>query len=225
MFGITPTEVIFRLFLALLLSGLIGLERESNRKFAGFRTHMLVGIGSALVMIISAYGFADPKVIPRDPFRLAAQVVSGIGFLGAGTILHQGTNVHGLTTAASLWVVSAIGLAAGAGMYLPATFVSILAFLTLTYIQRLEKVFLRSLYKHLIITTVDKPGQIGSIGVILGRYKVNLYRVEVLKLEEEELDERIISLRLEIETPKHFDAGEMLRSLTSLEGIKTTILE
>ena len=225
MFGITPTEVIFRLFLALLLSGLIGLERESNRKFAGFRTHMLVGIGSALVMIISAYGFADPKVVPRDPFRLAAQVVSGIGFLGAGTILHQGTNVHGLTTAASLWVVSAIGLAAGAGMYLPATFVSILAFLTLTYIQRLEKVFLRSLYKHLIITTVDKPGQIGSIGVILGRYKVNLYRVEVLKLEEEELDERIITLRLEIETPKHFDAGEMLRSLASLEGIKTTILE
>ncbi|HHY19779.1 MAG TPA: MgtC/SapB family protein [Firmicutes bacterium] len=225
MYGISYGEAILRLFLALLFSGLIGLERESSRKFAGFRTHILVGIGSALMMIISAYGYADPTVVPRDPFRLAAQVVSGIGFLGAGTILHQGTNVRGLTTAASLWVVAAIGLATGAGMYVPAAFVSVLAFVTLTYIQRLEKAFLRKLYRYLIITTIDKPGQIGSIATILGEYKVNLYNVEVLNLEEEEVPERLITLKLEVDVPKYFNAAEMLRALSSLEGVKSTILE
>ncbi len=222
MLGISMGEALLRLVLALLLSGLIGLERESNRKVAGFRTHILVGVGSALIMLISIYGFAQTP--SRDPFRLAAQVVSGIGFLGAGTILHQGANVHGLTTAASLWVVSAIGLATGAGMYLPAAFASVLAFLTLTYIQRLEKIFLRKLYRYLYITTIDKPGQLGSIGNVLGEFKVNIYNVEVVKLDEEE-PERLITLKMEIDVPKYFNAGEMLRKLANLEGMKTTILE
>lgn len=107
-------EITLRLFVALLLGGIIGIEREFRSKDAGFRTHFLVALGSALFCIVSQYGFgADLK----DSSRVAAQVVSGIGFLGAGTIIFRKNMVHGLTTAAGLWVTAAIGLACGTGMY------------------------------------------------------------------------------------------------------------
>ena len=117
---ISQEEVILRLVIATLFGGLIGLERESHKRPAGFRTHILVCIGSALVMIVSQYAFLDfaEKSMGYDPGRIAAQVISGIGFLGAGTILREGSTVKGLTTAASLWVVSGIGLAIGSGFYL-----------------------------------------------------------------------------------------------------------
>lgn len=108
-------EITLRLFVALLLGGVIGIEREYRSKEAGFRTHFLVALGSALFCIVSQYGF-DLK----DSSRVAAQVVSGIGFLGAGTIIFQKNAVRGLTTAAGLWVTAAIGLACGTGMYIAA---------------------------------------------------------------------------------------------------------
>lgn len=119
-------EFILRIFVAAILGGMIGLEREYRAKEAGFRTHFLVALGAALFMIISAHGFADvlagPGNIRLDPSRIAAQVVSGIGFIGAGTIIFQKNEnaVRGLTTAAGVWVVAAIGLACGAGMYMVA---------------------------------------------------------------------------------------------------------
>jgi putative Mg2+ transporter-C (MgtC) family protein len=118
-----PGDLIMRLVAAALLGSLIGLERQRLDKAAGLRTHMLVSVGSALIMIVSAYGFdrvIDPGRIVLDPSRVAAQVVSGIGFLGAGTIVVRKQSVHGLTTAASVWAVSAIGLAAGGALYLAA---------------------------------------------------------------------------------------------------------
>ncbi|MBR1711987.1 MAG: MgtC/SapB family protein [Alloprevotella sp.] len=116
------TELILRTLLAALLGGAIGLEREYRAKEAGFRTHFLVALGSALFMIVSAHGFADTMGQDGqrwDVSRVAAQVVSGIGFIGAGTIIfHKSQNaVRGLTTAAGLWVTAAIGLACGGGMY------------------------------------------------------------------------------------------------------------
>jgi putative Mg2+ transporter-C (MgtC) family protein len=128
------TEFIFRIFVAALLGGLIGLEREYRDKAAGFRTHFLVALGSALFMIISAYGFEGTLVTEShrlDVSRIAAQVVTGIGFIGAGTIIFQKNMVRGLTTAAGVWVVAAIGLACGAGMYLLATAAAILVLLGL----------------------------------------------------------------------------------------------
>ncbi len=115
-------DFILRIFVAALLGGAIGLEREYRAKEAGFRTHFLVALGSALFMIVSAYGFEDAVMLPGhrlDVSRVAAQVVSGIGFIGAGTIIfHKSENVvRGLTTAAGVWVVAAIGLACGGGMY------------------------------------------------------------------------------------------------------------
>ena len=115
-------EFILRIFVAALLGGAIGLEREYRAKEAGFRTHFLVALGSALFMIVSAYGFEGAMLTPEhrwDVSRVASQVVSGIGFIGAGTIIfHKSENVvRGLTTAAGLWVTAAIGLACGGGMY------------------------------------------------------------------------------------------------------------
>ena len=117
-------EFLLRIFCAALLGGLIGLEREYRAKEAGFRTHFLVALGSALFMIVSAYGFSDVPMSDMthrwDVSRIAAQVVSGIGFIGAGTIIfHKSENVvRGLTTAAGVWVTAAIGLACGGGMYI-----------------------------------------------------------------------------------------------------------
>ena len=113
-------EFIFRAFIAALLGGMIGFEREYRAKEAGLRTHFLVAMGSALFMIVSQYGFNAVlgTSITLDPSRVAAQVVSGIGFIGAGTIIFQKHVIKGLTTAAGLWVTSAIGLACGSGLYL-----------------------------------------------------------------------------------------------------------
>lgn len=113
-------DLIGRLILAVLLSGVIGLEREVRQKHAGLRTHALVGLGSALIIEVSAHGFSDvlsPGSVVLDPSRVAAQVVSGIGFIGAGLIFVRQEYVRGLTTAASVWLTAAVGLAAGAGMW------------------------------------------------------------------------------------------------------------
>ena len=124
-------DLVLRILCAALLGGLIGLEREYRSKEAGFRTHFLVAMGSALCMIVSAYGFSDSlnnELQRWDVSRVAAQVVSGIGFIGAGTIIFrkQENVVSGLTTAAGVWVVAAIGLACGGGMYVVATASTIL---------------------------------------------------------------------------------------------------
>jgi putative Mg2+ transporter-C (MgtC) family protein len=118
------TSYILNIFIAALLGGAIGFEREYRSKEAGFRTHFLVGLGSGLFMVLSLHGFDDfvgIQGIQRDPSRIAAQVVSGIGFIGAGTIIFQKNVVKGLTTAAGLWVTSAIGMTAGTGMFALAT--------------------------------------------------------------------------------------------------------
>lgn len=127
-------EFVWRLVFAALFGAVIGLDREYREKDAGFRTHFLVALGSALIMIISQYGFSDVingVSIRLDPSRIAAQVVSGIGFLGAGMIIFNQHMVRGLTTAASLWAVAGIGLAAGAGMYSLALIATVLSLVAL----------------------------------------------------------------------------------------------
>lgn len=121
-------EITFRLSLALLLGGAIGIEREYRAKEAGFRTHFLVALGSALFCVVSQFGFG---IDLKDSSRVAAQVVSGIGFLGAGTIIFQKNVVRGLTTAAGLWVTAAIGLACGTGMYMAAAITTAMVLLGL----------------------------------------------------------------------------------------------
>jgi putative Mg2+ transporter-C (MgtC) family protein len=135
-------ELVMRLVLAAALGSVIGIERERLSWAAGLRTHMLVCVGSALIMIVSAFGFADVLGQPHvdlDPSRMAAQVVSGIGFLGAGSILLRGEIIRGLTTAASLWSVAAVGLAVGGGLYTAAIAATIIMLIILAGIKPLER--------------------------------------------------------------------------------------
>jgi putative Mg2+ transporter-C (MgtC) family protein len=129
-------ESLLRLSLAAVLGGVIGIERELREREAGLRTHLLVSLGSALFTIVSAYGFhafltSGANVVRADPTRIAAQIVTGIGFLGAGAIIRQGLSVRGLTTAATLWVVAAVGMACGAGYYSAAALSTALVLLAL----------------------------------------------------------------------------------------------
>ncbi|HEV3427448.1 MAG TPA: MgtC/SapB family protein [Paraburkholderia sp.] len=138
-------ELISRLIIAAALGSVIGFERERLSWAAGLRTHMLVCVGSALIMIVSAFGFADvlsADHVVLDPSRMAAQVVSGIGFLGAGSILLRGEIVRGLTTAASLWSVAAIGLAVGGGLYTASIAATLIILIILAGIKPLERRFI-----------------------------------------------------------------------------------
>ncbi|MBU6478287.1 MAG: MgtC/SapB family protein [Xanthomonadaceae bacterium] len=142
----TP-EIAVRLLLAAALGGVIGFDRERHTWAAGLRTHMLVCLGAALAMIVSAFAFSDvlqhwPRVV-LDPSRIAAQVISGIGFLGAGTIMfmHRENVIRGLTTAAGLWTVAAIGLAVGGGMYAAAVIATAVAWVILAALKPLERRF------------------------------------------------------------------------------------
>src|ERR1700754_4521055 len=140
----TDTDMLVRLVSAALLGSLIGLERERILWAAGIRTHMLVCVGSCLIMIVSQYGFSNiltERNVVLDPSRIAAQVVSGIGFLGAGAILARGEIVKGLTTAASIWTVAAIGLAVGGGLYQAAGASTVIILIILAGIKPLEEAY------------------------------------------------------------------------------------
>jgi putative Mg2+ transporter-C (MgtC) family protein len=125
-------ELMIRIVLAFALGGVIGYERESIQRPAGLRTHMLVAAGAAAFTVVSVYGFVGQGTV-RDPSRVAAQVVAGVGFLGAGTIWRTSSTVRGLTTAASIWLVAAVGMLAGSGLYLLAVFTTICGFATLRW--------------------------------------------------------------------------------------------
>ncbi|MDN5924670.1 MAG: MgtC/SapB family protein [Xanthomonadales bacterium] len=144
---ITPLEIALRLLLAAGLGAVIGVNRSRLEWTAGLRTHMMVAVGAALAVIVSAYGFFDVTKLPHvilDPSRIAAQVISGIGFIGAGTILFQQREqvVRGLTTAAGLWAVAAVGLAAGSGLFIAAVMATALMWIILALLKPLEKRFL-----------------------------------------------------------------------------------
>lgn len=137
---LTDMQIIGRLTLSVVLSGLIGLERQIHRHSAGLRTHILVSLGSCLIMLTSLYVFdIYNSKVPLDPTRIAAGVITGIGFLGAGAIIRDNVGIRGLTTAASLWVVAGIGLAVGCGFYTAAGFASALALTVLFFLRHFEE--------------------------------------------------------------------------------------
>lgn len=136
---LTDGQIILRLVLSVVLSGLIGFERQIHKRNAGLRTHILVCLGSCLIMLTSLYVFDIYKdKVALDPARIAAGVITGIGFLGAGTIIREKENVKGLTTAASLWLVAALGLAVGVGFYIASITTTILALIVLLFLRYAE---------------------------------------------------------------------------------------
>lgn len=177
--------IVERLLLALVLGGVIGWEREYHNKQAGFKTHVLVCVSSTLIMLISIYGFSDTINHPNarfDPARLAAQAISGIGFLAGGAILvRPDLVVSGLTTAATLWMVMAIGLGVGTGFYfgsIVATLLVLFATLALPYVEY-RMIRPNSQQQRLRIVMVDRPGQLGKIASILGNEGCNIQDVKL----------------------------------------------
>jgi putative Mg2+ transporter-C (MgtC) family protein len=210
-------EIMLRLILAALLGGIVGFEREHTNRPAGFRTHILVCVGSALVMVTSEFIFAKyGKVANIDPARLGAQVISGIGFLGAGTIIRDGFNVKGLTTAASLWAVSCVGIAVGIGFYEGAVAATFMIFLTLITLKKAEKFFTRkNKYKMLIIETENLVGQVGNITCIFDKNGLEMKNIQLYKDKENTLLIKVL-----VKMPDIGIGLQTLNELQTLQGIK-----
>jgi putative Mg2+ transporter-C (MgtC) family protein len=207
-------EIAARLALAGIFGGIIGYERQAQHKSAGLRTHVLVCIGSCLIMVLSLNIYYSVQGLTNaDPTRLAAQVVSGIGFLGAGSIMKEGPTVRGLTTAASLWVVSGVGLAVGSGYYMSAFTTTGLVFLTLTILSRVEKKDCSMQLVSLVVTSVDVPGQIGQIGSILGHQGIS---IRDIKIDEHD---HLLTLSFLLQFPPNGNVSQTTADISNIHGI------
>ena len=213
-------EVVLRLALAAVLGAAIGLERELREREAGLRTHLLVSLGSALFTIVSAYGFhtflaSGASVVRADPTRIAAQIVTGIGFLGAGAIIRQGLSVRGLTTAATLWVVAAIGLAAGAGYYSAAVATTVLVLVSLWPLRiAAHRIFLRYRPDRERLLVDLAPGR--SAAPVLAAVEEAGGQIESLSVTGD--DERR-SVALEVDLPEEARLATT-SAVSELEGVR-----
>lgn len=214
-------ELTVRLILSILLGGIIGLERKTINKPAGFRTHILVCLGSTMIMLVSLFIFSRFQGKANiDPGRIPAQVVSGIGFLGAGTIIIEGATVKGLTTAASLWTISAIGLAVGIGFYYGAVLATFLILLTLITFNKLEEFILKKKFlQPMTLVVKDIPGQLGKIGSFFGEMNIGIKDV---KMENIEGDKLLITLMIQkIDVLVLEDIKQKLKQMDGIYDIKT----
>lgn len=205
-------EAGLRLLLASVLGGVVGWQRESADKPAGFRTHIIVCLGAALFTLVSAVGFFGSGA---DPARVASNIVVGIGFLGAGTIWRTGGSVQGLTTAASLWTVAAIGTAAGLGYYFGAAAATLIVIVTLTAMKWFEERIPRRGVGNVVLVMVDQPGQLGRIGTVLGAFGANIERVEM----SARMDNKV-TLDLAVRIPARVSRDEILVGLGDVEGVE-----
>jgi len=205
-------EAAVRLLLAMALGGVVGWQRESADKPAGFRTHILVCVGAALFTLISAVGFFGTGA---DPARVASNIVVGIGFLGAGTIWRTQASVQGLTTAASLWTVAAIGTAAGVGYYFGAIAATAIVLGVLTFLKVFETRIPRRGLGHVVMVMTDRPGQLGRIGTVLGAFGVNIEHVDL----SARVDNKVV-LALATRIPPRVSRDEILVALGDVEGVE-----
>jgi putative Mg2+ transporter-C (MgtC) family protein len=212
-------NLILRLLIAAVLGSIIGADRERLAWAAGLRTHMLVSVGACLFMIVSAFGFSDilgTRNVILDPSRIAAQVVSGIGFLGAGSILLRGEVVRGLTTAASLWSVAAIGLAVGGGLYIEAGAATIVIMVILAGIKPIEERFQQRHRIHELLMETQ-PGRMSltALEAALGYRAKRIVRYVARPSETE--GQESISITLTRLRPK--EVSEIEEILKTLPGV------
>jgi putative Mg2+ transporter-C (MgtC) family protein len=209
-------ELIFQLFIATILGGIVGYEREGLKRPAGFRTHILVCIGATIA--VQTNGFLIAKymgVLNVDPARLGAQVISGLGFLGAGTIIKEGASVKGLTTAASLWTMGIIGLAVGSGFYIPAVVGTLVIFITLKQFQSVEHK-IRRLKGHtsLLIIAENRRGLIADIGNTLTAAQVSIESVSTVQLSE--TTEKI---SMDVTHPSDMNTSKLIIIISEIDNI------
>lgn len=219
---ITWDDTIIRLVLAAVFGGLVGMERQRYDWAAGLRTHMLVCLGSALIMIVSIFGFGDILGTPNvtlDPSRIGAQVISGIGFLGAGTIIFLKREViKGLTTAAGLWTVAGVGLAVGSGLYLAAGATTALVLIILALVKPYKKRFSRADKHQQIELVVDRRyGSLQEIENIYKEHEMNLSQIAFRQTDDPAT--AIIEVNF-INTEKAVSLMSIVESFKDLKGVK-----
>jgi putative Mg2+ transporter-C (MgtC) family protein len=214
-------DIVWRLGLAAFLGGAIGLERELREREAGLRTHLLVSLGAALFTMISAYAWTDwtfstPQGLVFDPTRIAAQIVTGIGFLGAGAIIRQGFSIRGLTTAATLWLVAAIGMASGAGYWQAALIATVGAIVTLWPMRLLERRIVRRIRpSDEQRLTVELQGRQGAAPVLSALEELGA-RVEQFQLSDVRGGRELV---LTVEFPRETEATAVAGRLSQLESV------
>jgi putative Mg2+ transporter-C (MgtC) family protein len=231
---IEDVDILLRLLLAMALGGAIGLERERSNRAAGLRTHILVCLGSTLIMMLSIYGFSDfvnEANIRIDPARLAASVITGIGFLGAGTILFTGKSITGLTTAASVWVVAALGLSVGAGFHFAAITTTILILMTLIFFNKIEQRYIKGNKLHLVtIHVADSPGLLDTISKLLIEEGFTIKKLIVNEYSkvpygELQLQQTILELSIHVMSKKSLDSMNLVSKVRSIEEVTMISLE
>lgn len=212
-------EIFLRLAAALVAGGIIGYERERDSQPAGLRTHMILALGAALVMILSVnIGIK----FGSDPARLAAQVISGIGFLGAGAILRFGFNVKGLTTASTLWTTAMVGMAIGYGYYLVSLFAVVIMIIVLTLVERFEKKFVRvNVIRTVVVDVHEREGILREVRKTISKMADALLAFSVQK--------SVKNKHMRLEIVARFNRNEkledMLEVISSIEGVKGIKIE
>ena len=216
-------EGVARLLLVVGLAGAVGLERELRDQEAGLRTHMLVGVGAALFIIVGNYSwseldFGNQAGVVLDPSRVVAYVITGIGFLGAGTIIKHGINIKGLTTAASLWVVAAVGVAIGAGEYGLGVFATAIVLLSLWPMRKLaDSVGLRASQSHRLELELEPRG---SVAGVLSQLEAHGGKVQSVRVVEED-DVRRVELVLH---QRHADLGRIVDAAAASADVRTAAI-
>ena len=211
------------ILIAAALGSLIGLEREIHGQPAGLRTHMILAVGASLAAILSiSYSqFLSNPQLPSDPGRIVAQVVSGVGFLGAGAIMKMGVTVKGLTTASSLWTTAIVGIACGSKYYEVACFTAVLVLIILTVINYLEGMLLTTYKTHTLKTTLsDRPGIINDLRENLGEYKI-----KVVSLNASMPDRETLKLEMVIRKPNDIGMDKVINIVSSMDEAQTMSLE
>ncbi len=216
--------VLGKLFTAAVLGGIIGWEREKRGRPAGLRTHLLVCIGVTLMMLVSEHifikyqGYDYNSVLRIDPARIAAQVVTGIGFLGAGTIMRSRASIRGLTTAASLWVVAGIGLAVGSGFILPAIFTTAIAIAILVLNALVEKKLKRNKYRTIKMLIAGEGHFLDDIRQILENHSVKLQNYKFKKNVQKSEIEYDLDIKYKDEETLLFASNDITRTIKNTKS-------
>lgn len=215
------SEMLFKLLLSAFLGGLIGLEREAHSRAAGLRTHILVAIGSTLIMMVSNYMFllyqnqTASTVVRLDPARIAAMTITGIGFLGAGTIIQSKEIIRGLTTAACLWVIAAVGLSVGCGFYLPAVMTSFIALIALYLLHYLEDFLKKDWYRRLMVIT-DDSDRFPTIEQVLTRHGMRILKVGL----DTNILQKETTYHIDIKMKKDLSDYKITHELVKIVGLR-----
>jgi putative Mg2+ transporter-C (MgtC) family protein len=210
------TEVLFKVIASIALSGLIGLERERHNQPAGLKTHIILCVGATLITIVSITMAQDAGGEFRsDPTRIAANIVTGIGFLGGGAILRMGATVRGLTTATSLWTVAGVGMAIGGGYYFAAALVILAILLTLHFLGRMETVFLdRKTFRGMSLTARSSPDLLGKVEKVLSDNEISIRTIEVHK----DVSESNVEIRALVAIPKRLNLNKVSDEIFQIPG-------